>query len=473
MSPLALVGDYYPPSSSSASSPLPVLAVHLAVPLSTELPSQQLRALPCQPSPGVLASGGGHASSTPGVLLRTAPQRSLWAQCAFSASASAQAAAAAALAVERQLARQAALAAARRTEGGLAVLLAPQLERGLAVLEQMGPAPSLTVVEHKVNTLWGFVRLQGLFPEGPAGEAQREQARCLLVAHFSVYADVFRHFCVGASPAEAESSKAAAMALLALEAANRPLNGGAGGGSQLGMGMAEWTALCEALGLCPSPLPKGAVEGLFRAANSDRQRDRGLGGDDMDERSLAFYEALEALGNLAENAYAGTRDEDTGKTLGSLEALGAVLSARLTPLAAALGAEKARAALHTRPVLTLLSGALEALQEGVYAYYSVPASAARERRRVAAEWGVRRGQLERGEGGGEEEGSASGSRAAAVQPLVYQPGLFINPSRAPHPKPEGVTLADPPWLASKLSAMGAGAGGGGQQQGGAAGRAGQ
>ena len=54
----------------------------------------------------------------------------------------------------------------------------------------------------------------------------------------------------------------------------------------------DFLALSTALQVYPSPLPRSTIETAFRAANNDRQRFRGLGGDDMDERSLCFWEFL-------------------------------------------------------------------------------------------------------------------------------------------------------------------------------------
>jgi hypothetical protein len=214
----------------------------------------------------------------------------------------------------------------------------------------------------------------------------------------------------------------------------------------------DFLALSTALQVYPSPLPRSTIETAFRAANNDRQRFRGLGGDDMDERSLCFWEFLEACVLLADTAFASEKVEAAGadKTLGVLGAFTKLCRELLAPLAKEVGGSTARLTLKDRPLLSFLSSNLAAL-ERVFKYYAVPAAAGRLRRQVnASAWAG---------SGGAAAAAATAAAASALRPgaspadgsrpLLRDAGLFVNSSRVVLRPVEGVgepLKLPPPFL---------------------------
>jgi hypothetical protein len=221
-------------------------------------------------------------------------------------------------------------------------------------------------------------------------------------------------------------------------------------------------SLIDSLGLTPNPLARTAVEGFFRAANSEQDQFRALGGDDNDEKSLSFPEFLEAFVLVGDSCFSMDRDPapvaggGKGGLLGPLGALRHLIAEAAIPLGGRIGLSAVRDALQSRPLLALVSGNMGVL-EGVFGYYGVPLWAARERRKVAAEYrrrggaglplllpsnnaacaaGAGAGSGGEGNGVGDEK---SGAAAATTQPpysshtlgqaMLDSPGLFINPSR--------------------------------------------
>ena len=134
----------------------------------------------------------------PRLLLRTAPQRGLWATCAFSASNAARDAGVALVGAEAAGAEAAAVSRSERTEGGLSALMAGQFKKCADLVAQCGSGSSLSSVEFAVDALLPFVRVTHLMADqgnGPMGTLDRNQLRRLLVANFGDAVDVFRHYC--------------------------------------------------------------------------------------------------------------------------------------------------------------------------------------------------------------------------------------------------------------------------------------
>lgn len=210
------------------------------------------------------------------------------------------------------------------------------------------------------------------------------------------------------------------------------------------------------LQLFPSPLPRSTVETTFRSVNNDRQRYRGLGGDDMDERSLCFWEFLEAVVILADTCFGAEKVEAAGadKTLGTLGALSKFCREHIVPVAKEIGGSTARHTLQDQPLLSFLSSHLPAL-ERVFKYYAVPSVADRLRRQVNASVWV-------GSAGTSSSSPTAtlalrpgASPADGSHPLLRDAGLFVNTSRVVLRAVEGIgepTIQLPPFLGGAGSA---------------------
>jgi hypothetical protein len=212
----------------------PAAAVTPSPPVGLDLPSASLRAVPTSPLPSPAPGAQPRPEEEAAVLLRIAPQRSLWASCAFSASAATRDAAAALVGGEAAAAEAAATANAERNEGGLKSLMIKEFKRGAEIVTGCGHDRSLSTVEFAVDAMLPFVRVSHMLVdggEGPAGKVDYNMLRRTLVQYYGELLDVFRHFCVSDEPRDGKEPKEGE------EDDNvsaRPLNRGENGGP-LGM----------------------------------------------------------------------------------------------------------------------------------------------------------------------------------------------------------------------------------------------
>ena len=173
-------------------------------------------------------------------------------------------------------------------------------------------------------------------------------------------------------------------------------------------------------------MPRSTVESVFKSSNSDRRKDRGLGGDDMDENSLCFYEFIEATIALADSTLSMDVEEVSGLRRGPCGALEKLIADRIVPLSEKLGYATARAVLKSRPLVLLVSSSLGALRR-VFDYYAVPASDMKGRRRVAA---IARLASSGGSNAAHGHSGSSAAAAAAAAAVLIPKEIIINASRA-------------------------------------------
>lgn len=257
--PGARVWDACCPGGALPAPGAPVAVVTPAAPLGLELPSVSLRAVPTSPLPSPAPGALPRPEEEAAILLRTQPQRSLWASCAFSVSPATHAAAAALVASEAATAEAVASTNASRTESGLQSLMVKEFKRGADIMAECGHDTSLATVEFAIDALLPFVRVTHMLAdggEGPAGETDRRLLRQVVVAHYGEFVDVFRHFCVADEPRDGKEVK---------EgdddggSSARPLNKGENGGP-LGMAFDVRAARhFPQRAHTPSPPPLGAL----------------------------------------------------------------------------------------------------------------------------------------------------------------------------------------------------------------------